>query len=359
MSKAINNETRKSADTGRGILIIAEQCGGELHRVAYELLNKAAELKGASDMPVDCLLLGPDGIAAEELSYRGAETVYYIKGDEFSKPEEMIYKGNIVTFIREKNPETVLIGATNFGRSLAPRIAAALRTGLTADCTDLQLDEDGRLIQIRPAFSDNIFAHIKTAGSPQMATVRYKEFNEAQRDASRPVRIEVLAPYCGADDRSVVEKTVSLGDFDITEAEVVVSGGRGIRRKEDLALLEELAQVLGGQLGVSRALVDAGMASSARQVGYSGNRVKPKVYIACGISGAPQHLAGMKESDLIIAVNSDPSAPIFRIADYGFVGDLYEVVPQMIRTWGRETIEKAASAKAAAKQATEREGGRA
>lgn len=319
-----------------GILVIAEQCDCEIHRVSYELLNKAAELKGTSDLPIYCLLLGPEGLLAEELNFRGAETVYYIKGDEFSQQEELLYKENIVAFIREKKPETVLIGATNFGRSLAPRIAAALLTGLTADCTDLQMDEDGRLIQIRPAFSDNIFAHIKTAVNPQMATVRYKEFNEAQRNAELPVNVEVLKPYCTADVRSRVVKTVSLGEFDITEAEVIVAGGRGVRRKEDLALLEELAKVLGGQLGVSRALVDAGMAVSSRQVGYSGNRVKPKIYIACGISGAPQHLAGMKESDLIIAVNSDPSAPIFRIADFGYVGDLYEVVPRMIKEWKKE-----------------------
>ncbi|WP_246019764.1 electron transfer flavoprotein subunit alpha/FixB family protein [Bacilliculturomica massiliensis] len=318
-----------------GILVIAEQCGGEIHRVSYELLNKASGLKRRPDTALDCLLLGPAGLAAQELNFRGADTVYYIQGEEFEQQEELFYKENIVDFIREKKPETVLMGATAFGRSLAPRVAAALGTGLTADCTDLQLDEDGRLIQIRPAFSDNIFAHIRTAADPQMATVRYKEFREAKRDEKLPVKIEVRRPCRSADVLSQVVENIPLGDLDISEAEVIVAAGRGVRRKEDLEMLSELAQALGGQLGVSRALVDAGMAPSARQVGYSGNRVKPKVYIACGISGAPQHLAGMKESDMIVAVNTDPSAPIFRLADYGFVGDLYEIVPQMIAAWGK------------------------
>lgn len=169
-----------------------------------------------------------------------------------------------------------------------------------------------------PAFSDNILAHIKTMNRPQMATVRYKEFQEAQLREDAVIRIEKLPPYVTESKGVRIEDIASIGEVDITDAEVVVAGGRGIRKEEDLQLLQELADVLGGQVGVSRALVDAGMAASSIQIGYSGNRVKPKVYIACGISGAPQHLAGMKESDLIIAINSDPSAPIFQVSDYGF-----------------------------------------
>jgi len=164
-----------------------------------------------------------------------------------------------------------------------------------------------------------------------MATVRYKEFNEAEKDSSRKINIVEIEPYFSHYSRSKTIKTFKKLGVDITEAKIVVAAGRGIKKKEDLKLIETFANKLGGVMGVSRALVDAGMISSSYQVGYSGNRVKPKIYIACGISGAPQHLAGMKESELIIAINSDPSAPIFSIADYGYVGDLYEIIPYLIR----------------------------
>lgn len=315
----------------KGILVIAEQNDNIVHKVGYELLNKAKELAQVLNVPVNCLLLGNEIIDAYELNYRGADTVFYIKSEIFLSAEEYLYKQNIVAFINEHKPEIVLIGATNFGRSLAPRIAAALKTGLTADCTNLKIDDEGKLIQIRPAFSDNILAYIKTAKLPQMATIRYKEFNEAEKDSSKEINIVEIEPYFKSYDKSKVIKTLKGIDVDITEAEIVVAAGRGIKKKEDLKLIETFADKLGGVMGVSRALVDAGMISSAYQVGYSGNRVKPKIYIACGISGAPQHLAGMKESGLIIAINSDPSAPIFSIADYGYVGDLYEIIPYLIR----------------------------
>ncbi len=315
----------------KGILVIAEQNNNIIHKVSYELLNKAKELAQSLNIPLNCLLLGNDGINAKELNYRGADTVFFMKSEIFLVAEEYLYKQNIVNFINENKPEIVLIGATNFGRSLAPRIAAALETGLTADCTNLKIDEDGHLVQIRPAFSDNILAYIKTAHYPQMATIRYKEFSEAKRDLNREINIVELQPYFCNYDKTNIIKTLNDSDVNITEAEIVVAAGRGIKKKEDLKMIECLAQKLGGVMGVSRALVDAGMTSSAYQVGYSGNRVKPKIYIACGISGAPQHLAGMKESELIIAINSDPSAPIFSIADYGYVGDIYEIIPNLIR----------------------------
>jgi len=314
-----------------GILVIAEQNDNIIHKVSYELLNKARELAHVLNVPINCLLLGSENIEANELNYRGADTVFYIKSEIFSSAEEYLYKKNIVEFVNEHKPEIILIGATNFGRSLAPRVAAALKTGLTADCIDLKIDDEGKLIQIRPAFSDNILAYIKTAKLPQMATIRYKEFNEAERDLSRKINVLEIEPYFHGYDKSKAIKTLKGLDIDITEAEIIVAAGRGIKKKEDLKLIETFADKLGGVMGVSRALVDAGMIGSSYQVGYSGNRVKPKIYIACGISGAPQHLAGMKESGLIIAINSDPSAPIFSIADYGYVGDLYEIIPNLIR----------------------------
>lgn len=324
-----------SREEYRGVLIITEGYNGEIHRVAYELLNKGREIAASTGERVECLVLSDQDCDFDELCLRGADKVWFMKSDAFRYPEEVLFSENITAFIREHKPAAVLTGATHFGRSLAPRVAAALSTGLTADCTDLQVDEEGNLEQIRPAFSDNILAHIKTAARPQMATVRYKEFEEAAVDVTRGILIEEIEPYTLKAFGSVfVEEMLSLGETDITDAEVVVAGGRGMKKEEDLQILQQLADVLGGQVGVSRALVDAGMASSAIQVGYSGNRVKPKVYIACGISGAPQHIAGMKESDLIIAINRDPAAPIFRVADYGFVGDLYEVVPKLTAYFG-------------------------
>lgn len=322
----------------RGILIFTEVCGGQVHRVSYELINKARSL--ANGEPVECLVLAEEGVSLEELAFRGADRVYYMKDSCFSKPEEGLFAENIVRFVKEHKPSMILTGATNFGRSLAPRVAAALKTGLTADCTDLKLDDDGALIQIRPAFSDNILAHIKTAARPQMATVRYKEFNEAPRDESRRLDLVECEAYRKENPLVEILEIFNEEDFDIANAEVVVAGGRGIKRKEDLEMLSRLAELMGGVLGVSRALVDAGMIGSAHQVGYSGNRVKPKLYVACGISGAPQHLAGMKEAEKIIAINSDPSAPIFSICDYGYVGDLYEIVPKLIQAVSQRKAEK-------------------
>lgn len=317
------------------ILVLAEQNYGKIHPVTYELIGKGSELAAKTGGFVSCLLVGPSGIPCEELCYRGASPVYYMEAHCFENADEMLFKENIVSALKDIRPQMVLIGATSFGRSLAPRIAGALNTGLTADCTDLQVDEDGRIIQIRPAFSDNILAHIKTVTDPQMATIRYKEFNEADRDTSRSVDIRKLTPACTVSGIEILS-TQELGGVDVTKADVIVAAGRGFKKKEDLVLAEDLAKTLGGVMAASRALVDAGMVSSQIQVGYSGHRVKPKIYIACGISGAPQHLAGMKESGTIIAINSDPSAPIFKVADIGYVGDLYEILPMLTERFRKE-----------------------
>lgn len=313
-----------------GVLVFAEQKNGEIHKVSYELLGKGRKIADKLGVFLYSVVLGPANIKTEELIYRGADKVFCLEDDMFNEPEELIYKINLVNLINTVKPEICLIGATSFGRSLAPRVAAALRTGLTADCTGLEVDEDGKLIQIRPAFSENILAHIKTETYPQMATVRYKEFSEGKRDISRKGEVIKVEPAYIKDKLVEVVKELKGQEFDITEANVVISGGKGLKSAEDFKMLEELAKALGGVVGASRSVVDDGFISKEHQVGYSGNRVKPKIYIACGISGAPQHLAGMKDSDTIIAINSDPSAPIFNVADYGIVGDLYEVVPQLI-----------------------------
>ena len=324
------------AETGKkSIIIFAEQKKGKIHRVSYELLGKAAQLAGdkaASGFQIGAVVLGPEDLDLSELACHGADVIYHIAGDCFNGPDELLMKENICRLMEEIQPEIFLIGATTFGRSMAPRVAAALDTGLTADCTDLVMDEDGKLIQIRPAFSDNILAHIKTQTLPQMATIRYKEFPEALRDESHSCQVVVREPYVRENNLVSILREIGEEDFDISDAEIVVSGGKGLKSKEDMKLIDRLAQALGGVVGASRAIVDEGYIDKTHQIGYSGNRVKAKLYIACGISGAPQHLAGMKESDIIVAINSDITAPIFQVADYGIVGDLYQVIPMFLDT---------------------------
>ena len=316
--------------TCKGVLTFAEQREGIIHPVSYEIIGKGRELADRLKTKLYSVLLTGKKAETKELIYRGTDELFYYEDPSFNFPNELVYEKSIVDLIRELNPEIFLIGATNFGRSMAPRIAAALDTGLTADCTGLEIDEDGRLEQIRPAFSGNILAHIKSTNYPQMSTVRYKEFEEPPRDPSRIGRItKKKAVITGIDEDRVLKKERAK-EIDITEAKVVVSGGRGLKRPEDFKLLKELADLLGGVVGSSRPLVDEGWISKDHQVGYSGNRVKPGIYIACGISGSPQHQVGMRGSDIIVAINTDPSAPIFKIADYGIVGNLYEIVPLLI-----------------------------
>ena len=314
----------------KNILIFAEQKNGIIHKVTYELIGKAKELLNYIDGEINVVVLGNENINLSELSYHGANKIYHIEGQCFNKPDELLYKENIVQLAKVIKPEIFLVGATSFGRSLAPRIAASLNTGLTADCTELKIDDDGELVQIRPAFSDNILAHIKTTTVPKMATIRYKEFVESERNDNLNAEIIKIKPYKSTNDLLEVLDEIEAKEFDISEAKIVVSAGRGFKNKEDLSFVYELAKLLGGEVGASRSIVDDGYINKGHQIGYSGNRVKAKVYIACGISGAPQHIAGMKESDIIIAINSDPSAPIFNIANYGIVGDVYTVIPMFI-----------------------------
>lgn len=316
----------------RGVMVYVEQRDSKIHRVSYELIGKARELADQLNEEVYCCVCGSSDLDINELIYRGVDKVFYVKNDiVFNTPEIMTYAKNVVSIMEKVKPKICLFGATSFGRSLAPRVAAAMKCGLTADCTELEIDgEDQKLIQIRPAFSENILAYIKSQNLPQMATVRYKEFDEADRDDTRTGEVEIFDAIIIENNAVEVLKEVTEEILNITDAEIVVSAGRGLKSSDDFKMIETLAKLLGGEVGASRPLVEDGFISKAHQVGYSGNRVKPKLYIACGISGAPQHQAGMKESDMILAINSDPSAPIFNIADYGIVGDLYEVIPQMI-----------------------------
>ena len=313
----------------KGLMVFAEQREGRIHPVSYELLGKGREITDRLGAELSSVLLGHQmEEEAKELIYYGADKVFFYDHPAFKDFDLLNYKHNIVRLVREVKPEIFLFGATRLGRSLGPRVAVALDTGLTADCTGLDLDEDGNLIQIRPAFTGNILAHIKTWTRPQMSTVRYKVMQKKARDPNR--RGEIIKKDAElVPSLLTIKKKEKLGGVNISEADVIVSGGRGLKKAEDFSILAALAELLGGVVGSSRPLVDDGWIGKEHQVGFSGNTVKPKLYVACGISGSPQHLAGMRDSDVIVAINSDPSAPIFRLADYGIVGDLYEVVPRL------------------------------
>lgn len=315
------------------VMIFAEQRGGKIHSISFELLGKGREIADKLKAELSAVILGYN-IAREELIeliYHGADKVYSYNHPVFEHPDVIQYKHNIVKLIQQERPEVLLVGATHFGRSLAPRIAAAISTGLTADCTDLQVDENGEVIQIRPAFTGNVLAYIKTKTRPVMSTVRYKAMQKNERDLTRKgIVVEMKTEIAEIRSPRFIGKEEEK-KIDITEAKVVVAGGKGLGSPEGFKLLKELADLLGGVVGASKGAVDEGWIGKEHQVGFSGNTVKPKLYIACGISGASQHLAGMRDSEIIVAINSDPSAPIHKVADYSIIGDLYQVVPLMIK----------------------------
>jgi len=313
----------------KGLMVFAEQREGHIHPVSYELLGKGTEIATKLGIEVSALLLGSEmGDEVDELIYYGAQKVYYVDNSKLRDFDLLNYKHNICRVVNEVKPETLLVGATHLGRSLAPRVAAALNTGLTADCTALEVGDEGNLVQIRPAFSGNILAHIRTTTRPQMATVRYKVMQKLPRNTSRKGEIVRMRADIIDSVLKIVSKE-SAGSVNIAEADVIVCGGRGLKSAADFALVEELANALGGVVGCTRPIVDDGWIGKQHQVGFSGNTVKPKLYVAVGVSGSPQHLAGMRDSDVILAINADPSAPIFKVADYGIVGDLYEVLPRL------------------------------
>ena len=322
-------------DSYRGVWVVAEQRHSQLKSVVYELLSKGRKLADSLNTELCTVCFGHHVNNVEQLITYGADKVYLIDSPAFADFQEDVYARKLFELIQEYKPEIVVAGATPCGRSLIPRVAARLRTGLTADCTGLEIDPESRLLlQTRPTFGGNIMATIICQTKrPQMATVRPRVFKKGVLDRRRKGQIVKV----NLDSEGITSRTKLL-DFieDVSEkinledADIIVSGGRGLGKAENFQLLEELANVLGAALGSSRPPVDDGWISYSHQVGQTGRTVCPKLYIACGISGAVQHLAGMQTSDCIVAINDDPNAPIFEVATYGIVGDLFKVVPMLI-----------------------------
>ncbi len=318
----------------RGVAVVAEVApDGALHPVGLELLGKARELAAKIDHPVLAVVIGARTEAAvEKLFAYGADEVYVYEDPAFEHFRIEPYANALEDFINAAHPSSVLVGGTVNGRSLAPRVAARFRTGLTADCTVLDMSATTDLDQIRPAYGGNIMAHINTPRHrPQFATVRYKIFSAPVKGEphGRVVR-RTLAADRLVSRIEVLSRTPKSAEKGIDEAEVLVVCGRGVKRPEDMALLKELASLLGGEIASTRAVVEAGWLDAKRQIGLSGRTVKPKLIITCGVSGAIQFVAGMSGSETIVAINTDPKASIFKVAHVGLVGDLYTIIPELI-----------------------------
>lgn len=317
-----------------GICVYVDHCGDKIHRVTYELCGKAKELAKVTGHNVYALVIGNNlGNSVEKLLHYGVDKVFVYDDPSFEEFKIEPYTAAFCDFINKIKPSSILVGATNLGRQLAPRVAARCRAGLTADCTVLEMKENTDLVQIRPAFGGNIMAQIvSTDTRPQFCTVRYKVFNEpkptetvkgeiVKMDTST-VNIESLIEVLSSEDKPK--------DIDISEADVIVAVGRGAMSESMRTMAKELADLLGGVVACSRPLVEANVYDAKHQIGLSGRTVKPKFLICLGISGAVQFAAGMKSSDCIVAINTDKTAPIFDVAHYAVVGDVNEIVPRLI-----------------------------
>jgi len=319
----------------KDIWVFVEQREQKLMNVSLEILGEARRLADKKDVKACAVLVGYEvkGLAEELIKY-GADVVYVIDHPLLKNYTTDAYTKVICDLANSLKPEVILYGATYIGRDLAPRIAARMQTGLTADCTALDIDENGLLLQIRPAFGGNLIATIICPERrPQMATVRPGVMKKALMDEGRRGEVIEIKPVI--EEKDIRTEIISIikearQKVNLEEADIIVSGGRGVGGPEGFKLIEELAEVLGGVVGASRAAVEAGWISSDHQVGQTGKTVRPKLYIACGISGAIQHIAGMGGAKTIVAINKNPDAPIFKIADYGIVGDLFKVIPALI-----------------------------
>lgn len=331
------DEARPQVDKGewKGILVFVEHVDGVVHPVTFELIGKARDLASKIQHPVYCLFMG-NGIftEAEKLLDFGVDKIFTYDDEKLRYYRSDLYANVFEDCINKIKPSIVLVGATSIGRSLAPRVAVRFRTGLTADCTKLEIRNNTDLVQIRPAFGGNIMAQIITPNSrPQFATVRYRVMDRASCVGKPSGYVEHMTV-----SKSILKSNINVIKVipkdkmpSISDAKIIVAGGRGLKEQKDLAMLEELAKQLGGQVAVTRPLVEAGWAPYTKQIGLSGRTVKPRLIITCGISGAVQFTACMNMSDYIFSINRDKNAPIFKVAHYGIVGDLYDVVPRLIK----------------------------
>ena len=320
----------------KGVYVIAEEFEGKLRNVTLELLGQGKQLAEGIGDEVGAVLIGHNvKPLAQELIAHGAHKVYVYDDPKFEHYNTTAFTRALVHFFNEVKPNVYLVGATNIGRDLGPRVANALQTGLTADCTNLFVDDDGKtIVWTRPALGGNIMAEIVCRNDrPQMGTVRPNVFKKPEADPNATG--EVIDMHVDLTEADFLTKFVELikvggNGIKIEEADIIVAGGRGMNGNEAFTgMLKELADVLGGAVGASRAAVDAGWIDALHQVGQTGKTVGPKIYIAAGISGAIQHLAGMSGSDCVIAINKDEDAPIFKVADYGIVGDAFEIIPKL------------------------------
>ncbi|HFL2514856.1 TPA: electron transfer flavoprotein subunit alpha/FixB family protein [Clostridioides difficile] len=324
-----------------GVWVIGEQREGKINPVTIELIGEGRKLADQLGKELAVVIAGYEvEKEVKELLHYSVDKVYYINDPLLKDFTTDGYAISIANLIERKKPEVVLVGATSIGRDIAPRIAGKVGTGLTADCTKLEIDStDNKLLQTRPAFGGNLMATIVCPKNrPQMSTVRPGVMAKAVRNESETGILEVVTP--GLTEKMIRTRLVEIlpqekKSVNLTDARIIVSGGRGLKRAEGFELIKELADKLGAEIGASRAAVDSGWIEHSHQVGQTGTTVRPELYIACGISGAIQHLAGMSDSKYIVAINKDAKAPIFSICDYGIVGDLYEIIPEMIESLNR------------------------
>lgn len=332
-------------DEWKGITVYVDHHEGNIHPVTYELIGKAREMASKINHPVYCVFVGSNiKDKCDKLLSYGVDEVFLYDDIEFEQFRIEPYAKAVENFIENIKPTIMLVGGTTLGRSLAPRLAARFRTGLTADCTILDIQENTDLDQIRPAFGGNIMAHIHTPNNrPQFATVRYKIFSAPELVENPTGKVTL----CSVNKEELVSKIEVLDikaktkEVGLEEAEIIVVASRAIKKQDDMEMVYKLAEVLGGQVAGTRPLIEAGWIDPRKQIGLSGRTVKPKLIITCGVSGAVQFVAGMQGSDYIVSINKDEKAPIFDVAHLALVGDIYDIVPMLIDKIEQKQLEVA------------------